>query len=416
LQSVLFAILLSVGPITVLAHGFAGTGSTITGLLMAVPTAALLLLARWREFTLDLCDVFFSFFCCAVALSFAANGVTAPKEALLLGLSLAAYPAARLGPRSGAISTGFIVVTGAVVTISAIVTVVALLDQWNDNHGKPLVFGEYDAAPAQFTIALGFLVLALASKDLNWRKTAVISLLSALPIAIFAASIVRYSFIVMMAALVAATLVVEARQRKFIVAIMCAVIISVATGALVRSSTTIKFVRHAGAVFVSDAPGASCTSVDKDNSIAIRQQLYKEAFALLPVAGLTGLGLDGFGQRACMKGFHAHNSILQAIIEFGWPAGIFLILMIGSAMGKRMFSLARINSEARFVLCSLVFTLMLSMAHGRISRDAPLFLFLGYAAKIRSRALEIEEQAWIVNLAPSKQYPAPQLAAVRVEG
>ena len=107
--------------------------------------------------------------------------------------------------------------------------------------------------------------------------------------------------------------------------------------------------------------------VDLDNSIIIRQQLYKDAFALLPEAGLTGLGLDSFPERSCLKGYQVHNSILQVIIEFGWLAGVFLILIIYHTAGRRMFSLARINGEARFVLCSLVFTLMLSIAHGRIA-------------------------------------------------
>jgi O-antigen ligase/polysaccharide polymerase Wzy-like membrane protein len=460
LQSVLFAILLSVGPIAVLAHGLAGTGPTVTGLLMAVPIAGLLLLARWREFTPDLCDLLFVLFCFGIALSFAVNGVTAPKEAVLLALSLAAYPAARLGPRQGAISTGFVIVAGAVVAVGAIVTVVALAGQWNDHHGKPLVFGEYDAAPAQFTITLGFLVLALASTELNWRRTAWISMLAAVPTAIFAASIVRYSFIVIAVALLVAIVAARPRQRKFIAVILCATIVSVAVGATVRSSTTLRFAKLAEAalssppavpssnelpvpatpvpppVSAAPAPAASspapaasgsvatqvappaptppqtsCPSIDLDNSIIIRQQLYKDAFALLPEAGLTGLGLDGFPARSCLKGYQVHNSILQVIIEFGWLAGVFLILMLYHTTGRRMFSLARINGEARFVLCSLVFTLMLSMAHGRISRDMTLFLFLGYAARLRSSALDIEEQAWIFGDGPITALPATGVGA-----
>ncbi|MDI4234445.1 O-antigen ligase family protein [Bradyrhizobium sp. Arg237L] len=453
MQSVLFAILLSAGPIAVLAHGFAGTGSTITGLLMAAPIAALLLLARWREFRPDICDVLFVLFCCGIALSFAVNGVAAPKEAALLGLSLAAYPAVRVSSRCGQVPQAFVVVTGAIVAVGAVVTLVALLGQWNDHHGKPLVFDEYDAAPAQFTTALGLLLLALACTELNWRRTAWISILAAVPLAIFAASMVRYSFIVIVVALLAAMLVAKAGQRKFIAVIVCVTIASVALGAVVRSSTTLRFAKLAeaalgfqvaepgndespappvsppasalpapaasGRVATEAAPPvpapppsqASCPSIDPDNSIIIRQQLYKDAFALLPEAGLTGLGLDGFPQRSCLKGFQVHNSILQAIIEFGWPAGIFLILLLYHAMGTRMFSLARINREARFVLCSLVFTLMLSMAHGRISRDLALFLFLGYAAKLRSSALDIEEQAWVFGDGPIRTIPAPGVGA-----
>lgn len=444
----LFAILLSAGPIAVLAHGFAGAGSRITALLMAGPIALLFLLARWREFRPDICDVLFVLFCCCIALSFAVNGVTAPKEAALLGLSLAAYPAVRVSSRCGQVPQAFVVITGAVVAIGAVVTLEALLGQWNDHHGKPLVFDEYDAAPAQFTISLGFLLLALACSELNWRRTAWISMLSAVPVAIFAASIVRYSFVVIVVTLLAAMMATKPGQRKFIAVIVCATIVSVALGAVVRSSTTLRFVRHAevalgfevampseqespvpppasappaapaasGSVATEAAPPApalpqaSCPSIDLDNSIIIRQQLYKDAFALLPEAGLTGLGLDGFTQRSCLKGFQVHNSILQVIIEIGWPAGVFLILMLYHTMGARMFSLARINREARFVLCGLVFTLMLSVAHGRISRDMALFLFLGYAAKLRSSALDIEEQAWVFGDGQIRAIPGPGVA------
>jgi hypothetical protein len=29
----------------------------------------------------------------------------------------------------------------------------SLVEQWNDDHGKPLLFGQFDAAPAQFTMS-----------------------------------------------------------------------------------------------------------------------------------------------------------------------------------------------------------------------------------------------------------------------
>jgi hypothetical protein len=48
----------------------------------------------------------------------------------------------------------------------------------------------------------------------------------------------------------------------------------------------------------------------------------------------------------------------------------------------RIAPLAKGNDAIRFILCSLVFAVLLSLAHGRISRDTTLFALLGCAVGV----------------------------------
>jgi hypothetical protein len=41
------------------------------------------------------------------------------------------------------------------------------------------------------------------------------------------------------------------------------------------------------------------------------------------------------------------------------------------------------NAEARFALCCLAYVCILDLAYGYLSRDVPLFLFLGYASGLQ---------------------------------
>jgi O-antigen ligase len=107
---------------------------------------------------------------------------------------------------------------------------------------------------------------------------------------------------------------------------------------------------------------------------------------LLPLAGAFGFGLDGFLKQSCMQGFQVHNSILQAIIEFGWAGGIALTLLIVISL-SRLFSSAQRGADTRFALCSFTYIVLTSLAHGRTSRDIALFALLGLAAGITERPL-----------------------------
>jgi hypothetical protein len=85
---------------------------------------------------------------------------------------------------------------------------------------------------------------------------------------------------------------------------------------------------------------------------------------------------------SCIKLTEVHNSVLQAAVEFGWLGGSLLVALIVVATGS-IFPLARYDDASRFVLCGLAFVVLLSLAHGRISRDGVLFALLGCAVGLK---------------------------------
>jgi hypothetical protein len=118
--------------------------------------------------------------------------------------------------------------------------------------------------------------------------------------------------------------------------------------------------------------------VDLNNPLDVRKRLYKEAFGLLPSAGLTGFGLDGFKQRSCI-GTQVHNQILQTAIEFGIPAGCVLVLALFRVL-TTLLRLAPTEPEALFALLSLTFAVLISCVYGLITDSDFIFLTLGYAS------------------------------------
>ena len=181
-------------------------------------------------------DYLFAAFSLFVAASFTINNLSATsKEVELFVLSLSAYPAFRALSQSDIkeVQWSFLWTTGIVVTIGSIVTAVALVQQWDDPHGKPMVFG-FDAAPTYFLASLGFLILASAADTSTARRVAIISALIFLPLALFAASMVRFVFIAIVAALLVAAFLTEPKRRKFVALIIFTVLISIAAGLAAR--------------------------------------------------------------------------------------------------------------------------------------------------------------------------------------
>ena len=85
---------------------------------------------------------------------------------------------------------------------------------------------------------------------------------------------------------------------------------------------------------------------------------------------------------SCIKNTQVHNSLLQTIVEFGWLAGAILSMLFLLAL-RAARRASRSSQEAKFVLCGLFFVICMTMAHGHVSYDALLFLFLGYSAGLR---------------------------------
>jgi hypothetical protein len=154
------ATLLSATSILVLCYSLVGSnGNAIfSGALMVLAEFAILALSFRPDIRIVAADYLFAAFLACVGASFAINGRTADiKEWEIFAVSLAAYPACRFIAVSRLPKTqlAFIVVTGFVVAIGTIVTGQALLSQWNDPHGKPIVFG-FSAAALMFLGCLAF--------------------------------------------------------------------------------------------------------------------------------------------------------------------------------------------------------------------------------------------------------------------
>src|SRR5262249_24106914 len=113
----------------------------------------------------------------------------------------------------------------------------------------------------------------------------------------------------------------------------------------------------------------------------VRRALYRNWVELLPDSGLLGIGLDGFVHRSCRKMEQVHNTLLQIVLEFGWPAAGLFAFTIATGFA-RLFQ-ARAEEQARFGLFALSFLTLMSMAHGQVSRERELFFFIGYAVSQR---------------------------------
>ncbi|MCA1455253.1 hypothetical protein I6F35_18870 [Bradyrhizobium sp. BRP22] len=383
---VLFAVLFAASPLAVLAHGWFSTGSWFTGFLMAGSTVALLVLGRWRDFEIDTRDVIFCCLLAVIGISLALNGIGPNRnEFYLLLLTLAAYPAARLC--SMHVSSGaFILVIAVLVAAGTLATIPWLIEQWSDpKHPKVAVFGVYDAAPAQFTMLLGFLLLSVTSRRLTPRWTILVAGLSAIPAFVFAACQVRFTFVAIAAAmLVAVGIAKQAQQRLYIIMILGVVSVAGFAGTAARWGTTKLFVEHAFESATTSLD-SGCAQIDIRNSIDIRKQLYIEAFRLLARGEAFGIGFERFPTMSCIPGTQVHSAPLQVAIEFGPLAGVLFVILIAKCIGARLYWLGRINPEARFVVAGVVFATILSLAHGRVSREIPLFLLLGCAAAVSSR-------------------------------
>ena len=391
LFGVVLAILLAPQSVLLLCFGLTGSSgnSVFTGMLLATVTGAIALLCFRRNLDLLPTDYLFAALLLCIVSSFLLNGSTSDaREYALLAVSLAAYPACRLISRADMVSGRwpFIWFTGIVALLGTIVTAVALAQQWHDQHGKPYVFGE-DAGATYFLGSLCFFIIALiTSGRLTPRRTALISLLIFLPAAVFAASLVRFTFLALAGTLGLAVILSKAGQRKYVIAVGFAVFFAIVAGLAARYDKTGLYADYmfeqSYGDYDPDKPPSCYLKLNLRNSIAIRKALVQDAVFLIPRSGWIGTGLDSFMKFSCIRLTEVHNSILQATVEFGWLGGPLLLLVIVFATGA-IFPLAMRDDAARFALCGLAFAVLLCLAHGRVSRDGVLFALLGCAVGVR---------------------------------
>ncbi|MGF6425658.1 hypothetical protein [Bradyrhizobium elkanii] len=389
-RSALLGWLLSAGSLAVIAHGLFQAGSKTTAFLVVAPLIAIIATSSWRRVAPNACDVAFGFLAVWIAISLTINGLPDGKETTLLTLSLAAYPAARLVSTSTTRIKGIAMVALSIAIIGAIATILALVEQWDDPHGKPFVFGEFDAAPLQFVITMTFGLFAAISRPLTVRRALLVSALAAPLTIVFAAAMVRFALLAMLMTLVITSCIGAWKQRAPLLLIATILMLSTLAGTAIRHSTAQIFLSRA-ATAIALSPD-DCKSVDVDNSIAIRKELLKEGLQLLLGAGAVGIGLDGFAELSCIKNHAVHNSFLQTTIEFGWPAGFALVLLAFLAIASTL-PLSRRLPQIQFAICALTFSLLLSSSYGRISRDLCLFAALGCAASTRGIVARAESGA-----------------------
>jgi hypothetical protein len=280
-------------------------------------------------------------------------------------------------------------VIAAIVLLGAAFTAAELFRQWDGPPGKPLVFG-FGAAGNHFMGALGFLIVGLVTVDRPTpRRTIVVSALIFLPAAIFAAAMVRFTFIALVGSLLVAMALTETGKRWHIVVVAFTVFLAVVAGLGARHGSAKIYAEYAleqtptkTGEGLTDMPSCNL-AVNMRNSIAIRKALVEDALHLIPSAGLVGTGLDSFMKFSCIKEHEVHVSLLQAAVEFGWLGGGLLLLLLGAAI-YQLVPVAKRSGGIRFVLCAVVFAALLSLAHGRFSRDSALFALLGCSVGVGS--------------------------------
>ena len=238
------------------------------------------------------------------------------------------------------------------------------------------------------------------------------------PMAIFAASMVRFVFAALVGTLIVAGYL-RFWERKNILIVVAAIVLGVAAGFASRSTHVLRYSTYAvGADQIdstrtpnqienqasrsrteaareaqekqekesraagSQALAPSCSTdanVNRSNSIAVRKVLLYDAAFMLPSAGLFGHGLDAFMKTSCLAGHQIHNSILQAFVEFGWLGGILFTVLVVTSLWSIM-KVARRDAASRFVFCCLTFVVLLCLVHGRFSREAVVFAWIGAVA------------------------------------
>lgn len=379
------------------------TGAFLGGTLLTVALLGLNELPKW-----NFGDVLFATILVGIVASFLDNPwVTDKREFLLLLVSLSAYAACRSisVKQLSTIRTAIKLTAACIVLLGTFFTCWALVGQWNNPHGHPFVFG-FDAGATEFAYCLGLWILAFICEDLTKKRTLILCVSLVLPAAVFGASLVRFVFIAVFGAmLINIFLSRDQRQRAYVMAIAVTILFSAGLGSAVRYQTSI--LRFSNVIpiegdqpnptlkkqkavpdkalplpSVKPAFAPSCVlQINKNDSVAIRKALLGDAFFFAQRAGPLGFGLDSFSEYSCVGSFEVHNSLMQAIVEFGWIAGGALIALIGYA-GLFNWQLARRDPNVRFFLCCLAYLVALSMVYGRTSREMPLFAIIGLSIGI----------------------------------
>jgi hypothetical protein len=411
------ALLMSAALIFVFgALGLRGN-SIITGgyLLITVVSAFLLGQGKDESFAVTSMDLVFAVFAAAVAIaSFLHFDESDYKEYILLLLdTLLAYVVGRALSNSVISNIRFrlLQISTPLLVAACVATIPNLVAEI---YPRPFVFGFFHAATV-FSIAFGYMVIAYVYSEIEWRSK--ISLfyfvLIVIATAVFVASTVRFVLIAILATMMfslACSLYRPLKIWRRVGLVLFAMILGTVTGTFSRYTFVVKVSDQLAATgaFSGQAkpeqnvvrverselspsktglpvtPPSCNTLYDLNNSIAVRRALLTDALFFLPKAGFFGYGLDSFSMMSCFEGYQIHNSVLQAAVEFGWIAGIALIVLLALPLMYFSISKYELDANLQFLLSCVAFATLLSVVHGQFSRELPLFLFLGAFAKASS--------------------------------
>ncbi|MET4214272.1 O-antigen ligase family protein [Bradyrhizobium sp. LA2.1] len=407
--SLAFALALSGSAVFVLIYGSLGLNGfgAFTASYLGLTVLMMMVFGSFRDFRFSALDVPFLVLIVCAGASFANNPVHADlREFVLLMLAASAYFAGRFLAKedlSVLRATSFWT-SAAVVCAGAVLTVPYLIsDSQRGALGRPFVLG-FDSATTAFSTSLGICVIVLLSSGNNWRAWTryVAVAMIGISTAVFAASMVRFSLLAIMACAALCALVSKHR-RRFASGLLGVLVASTGLGLIARSTNADLYLRYtiegtssssigSAGIFppshaASRNPGATtprCEKVNTRNSVAIRKQLMSDALDLIPRAGLFGSGFMSFGELGCFEGMSPHNDLAQIIIEFGWIGGIAFCLLI-TLIPLSLAKAARTDDDMLFPFLLNAFMIMLSMIYGQIARDLPLFLAIGLGVSVLSR-------------------------------
>ena len=391
--------------------------SIITGGYLLVTVVSAFLLGRGKDesFAVTSMDLVFAVFAAAVAIaSFLHFDASDYKEYFLLLLdTLFAYVVGRALNTSVISSIRFrlLQISTPLLVAACVATIPNLV---GEIYPRPFVFG-FDHAATVFAIAFGYMVIAYIYSEIEWRSK--ISLfyfvLTVIATAVFVASTVRFALIAILATMMFSLACSRYRPLKIwrrVSLVLLAMILGAVIGTFSRYAFVVKASDQLAATgaFSGNAkpeqnvvrverselsppktelpvtPPSCNTRFDLNNSIAIRRALLTDALYFLPKAGFFGFGLNSFSKMSCFEGYQIHNSVLQAAIEFGWIAGIALIVLLAFPLMYFSISKCEFDVNLQFLLSCVAFATLLSLVHGQFSRELPLFLFLGAFAKASS--------------------------------
>jgi len=412
--------------------------SAITGSYLLISLLGLLLTGhdRSNSFSITPMDWVFATFVGAIAIGSVLHfSIKDYKEYILLIISdVFGYVAGRSLSSSviGSVRLRLLQISTPVVIATCIATIPPLITEINT---RPFVFG-FSHASTVFCITFGYMVVSYVHSNIEWRSK--ISLfyfiLVGVATTVFAASKIRFVlFAIMIATLFsfACSLYDSFGIRRRVTVVLLAVAFGVIVGTLSRYNFLVSGTALPGNFVVkverlSKANGGNGTGIpgvvlpappsnsdqdkkaqqhvspverdsaieppscnivlDPNDSISIRRVLLGDALFYLPKAGFFGFGLNSFSRMTCLEGFQIHNSAIQAIVEFGWTAGLALIALMGIPLKSLLFKHRVFELDSQFLLSCLVFSILLSFVYGQISRELSLFLFLGSFAKATSNS------------------------------